>query len=121
MQILPFSPGVEGVESYRFATAIDDETYIFEASWNHRDECWYLDLYEADGDTAIFHGVKIVLGAHLGRMHRHALLDRGALIAHDTSGQLLDAGFSDLGARVLVFFVPADELLAARIAAARRT
>lgn len=121
MQILPFSAGVVGIEDYRFATAIGEETYVFDVRWNRRDACWYLDLFEADGTTAVFHGVKIVLGAHLGRMHRHRLLDQGAFVAHDTSGQLADAGFADLGTRVLVFYVPADELVGARIAAARRT
>ena len=115
MQILPLTPGVP---AYRVATALGDVGYVFDLRWNHRDECWYLDAFEDDGVTAIFYGVKIVLGAHLGRIHRHALVTDGALIAYDTSRQLIDAGLDDLGSRVVVVYVPADELLVTRLLAA---
>ena len=115
MQILPLSPGIP---AYRVATALGDIGYVFDVRWNHRDECWYLDAFEDDGVTVIFYGVKIVLGAHLGRIHRHALVTDGALIAYDTSRQLIDAGLDDLGSRVVVVYVPADELLVTRLLAA---
>lgn len=115
MQILPLTPGIA---AYRVATALGDVGYVFDLRWNHRDECWYLDAYAEDGVTAIFHGVKVVLGAHLGRIHRHPLVADGALVAFDTSGQFRDATFDDLGSRVLLVYIPADELLAARLAAA---
>lgn len=111
MQILPFSPGIE---EYRVATALGDVGYVFDLHWNHRDKCWYLDAYEDDGATAIFHGVKIVLGAFLGRQFRHRLVLDGALMAIDTSGQSLDAGLDDLGTRVLVVRLSLDEIVAKR-------
>lgn len=110
MQILPITPGFT---EQRFATAIGDVTYLIDLFWNDRDECWYLDVLEED-ETPIFHGAKIVLGAHLGRIHRHRLLLDGAFIAVDTSKTLVDAGFYDLGRRVLLVYVPADEIVAAR-------
>jgi hypothetical protein len=116
MQILPLTPATP---EYRLATVLDEVSYVFDVRWNRRDQCWYLDAYEEDGETAIFHGVKVVLGARLGRMHRHPLLSQGALIAYDTSGQLEDATFDDLGSRVLVVYVPNDELVAMRVGLAR--
>jgi hypothetical protein len=109
MQILPLSPGLP---EYRFSTEIGDDSYVFDVRWNRRDQCWYLDLFEADGETAIFHGVKVVLGANLGRMHRHPLLGRGAFVAVDTSGRSVDATFDDLGTRVLVIYMPSIEIVA---------
>jgi hypothetical protein len=115
VQILPFSPGVS---PYRVATSLGDVSYVFELRWNSRDECWYLDAYEEDGVTAIFHGAKIVLGAHIGRVHRHPLVTNSALIAIDTAARgdpakMRDATFYDLGTRVLVIFATAVELIAA--------
>jgi hypothetical protein len=109
MQVLPLVPGVA---SYRVATTLGDVGYVFDASWNSRDQAWYLDAYEADGVTAIFYGVKIVLGANLGRIHRHRLVTDGALVAVDTSRQQADAGFADLGTRVIVVYIPALEIAA---------
>jgi hypothetical protein len=111
VQILPIAPGVT---EQRFATALGDGDFVFRVLWNHRDESWYLDAYEEDGVTAIFHGAKIVLGAHIARVHRHPLLVRGAFIAVDTSHARTDAGFFDLGTRVLVLYVTEVELVAMR-------
>mgnify|MGYP000964135267 CR=1 FL=1 len=112
MQILPVIPGVS---PQRFSVALGNAVYLFDLRWNPRDECWFLDAFDEDG-TAIFHGAKVVLGSHVGRLHRHRLTADGALIAADTSGRLADAGFEDLGRRVLLVYVPADELVAARTA-----
>ena len=105
MQILPLTPGVP---AYRVATTLGDIGYVFDVRWNHRDRCWYLDAFEDDGVTVVFYGVKVVLGANLGRIHRHALVPDGALIAFDTSRQNL----ADLGSRVLVAYLPALEIAA---------
>lgn len=117
MQILPLTPGIP---RYRVSTALGDVVYVFDVFWNRRDECWYLDAYEEDGVTAIFHGAKIVLGAHIGRVHRHALVRAAALIAIDTAAlgepsKMRDATFDDLGSRVLVVYATADDLVAAAI------
>jgi hypothetical protein len=109
MQLLPLTPGVP---AYRVATVLGDLGYVFDVRWNHRDRCWYLDAYEDDGVTAIFHGVKIVLGANLGRIHRQPLVTNGVLVAFDTSRQHLDADLADLGSRVLVAYLPALEVAA---------
>ena len=111
MQVLPVIPGLS---PQRMSLAIDDLEYLLDLVWNERDECWFLDVYQGDS-TAIFHGAKVVLGAYIGRIHRHPLLSNGAFIAVDTSQQLVDASFDDFGRRVLLVYVPAIELVTAKV------
>ncbi len=95
-QIMPMVPSVP---FYRLATAVDSTAYLIDVRWNERDAAWYLDFYEED-ETPIAMGVKVVLGAYLGRSFQHPLFRDGVFVAVDTSGQRLDATLDDLGTRV---------------------
>lgn len=110
MQILPFT---SDLPRYTFTTTLDGEVYAFAVHWNQRDGAWYFDVLEEDG-TAIVHGIKIVLGANLGRAVRHPLFDSWVWRAVDASGQNLDAGRSDLGQRVHVIRRSLAEFMAIR-------
>lgn len=104
---IPFQPSI-GL--YRFGTPIDDSSYVFDVRWNSRDAAWYFDVREADL-TPIVYGVKIVLGTYLGRRKNHRLFRRGVMVATDTTGQGREATFDDLGARVVVRWIPQTDLL----------
>lgn len=91
--------------AYAFTTTLDDKEYLFDVHWNPRDEAWYFHLLDAD-ESPIRHGIKVVLGAALGGTCADDRFPDGAFFAVDTSGQGLDAGIDDLGARVLVYFFP---------------
>lgn len=105
--VIPFAASLA---NYRFACAIDDVTYLFDVRWNDRAKAWYFSLAESDG-TPIIDGIKIVLGAYLGRQCGHDLFKNGVFVAVDTSGKELDAGFDDMGVRVIVKYIPVLELL----------
>jgi hypothetical protein len=117
MQVIPFHIAAGRSES-AFVTTIDDVPYVFRVYWSIRDRddgtgvegAWYFDVSEAD-DTPIASGIKIVLGVFLARTTRHALTRRGALLAYDTTRQDAEATFTDLGWRVLVLWIPEDEIL----------
>lgn len=111
MQLLPFK---SNVPHDRFSTTLDGSMYSFAVNWNHRDEAWYFDVFD-EQSAAIARGVKIVLGAYLGRgaRSRHALFRDGAFVAHDLSGANLDAGWRDLGTRVVVVYYTQSDLAAA--------
>ncbi len=106
MQRLPLVPSIP---SYDFATVLDGVSYVFSVYWNARDDAWYFDLL-ADDETPIRHGIKIALGSPLGRRSRSPLFPRGLLLAEDLSGEERDAGFDDLGTRVVVYFLPLADL-----------
>ena len=74
-------------------------TYTFIFRWNARDSSWYFDVVD-DDQTVIAAGIRIVLGAYLGRRVQHDLFRNGVFIAIDTSGQKVDAGLGDFGTRV---------------------
>lgn len=105
MLTIPFE---SGTAAYSFETPIDGVPYRFDVRWNTRSEAWHFDLYEQDG-TPIAHGLKIVLGAFIGRRIQHRLFRTGVMVARDDSGQGRDATIDDLGTRVLVRWIPITE------------
>lgn len=107
MIILPFVPSVP---AYDFSVDIDGVSYTFDVRWNSRARAWYFDVLESDG-TPIARGIKVVLGAYLGRGRLHDLFRLGVIVAHDTTRDGRDATLDDLGTRVEVLYVPVDELI----------
>lgn len=85
----------------RTTLTVGDVTYDLTFRWNARDEGWYLDVYDPD-HAQIAAGIRIVLGAYLGRRIKHPLFRDGVLVAIDTTDQGLDATLTDLGTRVLL-------------------
>ena len=118
MLILPFVPSIP---AYDFTTQIDGADYKFDVRWSSRgldgtNGAWFFSVSEPNG-TPIIAGVKVVLGAYLGRICQHRLFRAGVMIALDMTRQSREAKFDDLGTRVEVRWVPVDEALA-RISAA---
>jgi hypothetical protein len=103
---LPFVPGVP---AYRVATSLEGVTYLLDVHWNERDGAWYFDIYQAD-ETPIRYGIKVVLGALLGGRVVDEAMPPGYVIAADLSGEGRDAGYDDLGDRVLVYYYTREEL-----------
>lgn len=106
--ILPFVPGDA---NYRFSTTLNDVDYTFDVRWNERDEAWYFDMLDASGEPIVL-GVKIVLGAYLGRQSAHPFFKTNVIAAIDTTLEERDATFDDLGVRVLVQHYPIGDLVA---------
>jgi hypothetical protein len=106
---LPFIPS-NG--NYRFGTTIENAGYNFVVRWSTVEACWYFSIFEVNEDP-IIQGVKIVTGTYLGRRCAHPLFDAGVFIAIDLASeeQPTDPGFDDLGTRVVVVFVPVQDLL----------
>lgn len=73
---------------------------------------WFLTILDEPGETIIAGAVKLVCNWPLFRV----LADRepaGYLIAVDTSGAGIDPGLDDLGTRVVLDYITADEVAAA--------
>lgn len=114
--VIPVQPGdVVGSADYRLGTTIESTAYLIDMHWNRREDRWYLSLLEID-ETPIVSGVKVVLGVVLGRRSAHPLFRRGALVAVDLErtgpGRGVEAGWADLGRRVVLRWYDAEEFAA---------
>ena len=109
--ILPCKPSI-GI--YTVGTTLLGDDYTFKFAWNEREDgdvgAWRMSIYDTNGST-IAAGIKVVLGAFLGSRIDHQLFRDGVLIAVDLSSDERDAGFDDLGARVVIQYVPVLELI----------
>ncbi len=95
---------------YTMGVTLDGVHYVMHVYWNDRDAAWYFDML-ASNQRPIISGVKIVLGAYLGRVVQETPFTTGVISAVDTSGTNVDAGRDDLGTRILLFYIPAPDLL----------
>lgn len=102
-------PLVPSVPWYDLEVPIADadgtvETFVFEVQWNFRDSSWYFQLRQDDG-VILVSSVRIVLGTYLGSRSRAKFFRRGVLVAIDTAnppGRTVEAGFDDIGTRVVL-------------------
>jgi hypothetical protein len=113
--IVPFVPGDS---EQTIAITLDNEPYVLRARWNTTDAAWYLDAWERDGTTPIAFGIKLVLGVLLGRTLNHPLFLAGMFMVDD-SGTGVEAGLSDLGARVTLWHMTAADTVLAGLPRAR--
>jgi hypothetical protein len=98
--VLPLQPSIP---NYRLGVALDGTQFVLDVRWNSRDGAWYLDLRDAQA-VAIRVGIRVVLGAMLGRRSVDPRFPAGILFAADLGGKDQEAGLDDLGTRVQVYF-----------------
>jgi hypothetical protein len=91
--IVQFRPGVS---PYRFGQILRNEEYVFDVRWNSRDAAWYFDVRESDL-TPIALGLKVAMGAYLGRRSNHPLFSDGVMVARPVGSDRRPPGFLELG------------------------
>ena len=99
--------------AYDFSTTIGSATYTFLVGWNYRENAWYVSITDADNNVVIS-SVKLCLGAFLGRTAAAPPFTDGVLVAIDTNSINdggVEAGFDDLGSRVVIRYVETADLL----------
>ncbi len=106
MQIIPLTQD----PAQETRVTLDGTKYDIFVRYNSRGGYWSFDIYRKD--AVALAGVKIALGADL--VHQYALQidgqDFGALVAHDLSGQGVDANeLEDLGERVELLYLTPQE------------
>lgn len=101
------STGVLPVRSdtpaYQFRTDLNGSEYVFDFSFNARDDHWYFDLSDADL-SPIVQGVRVVCNWPLLFYVTDPRCPYGEIYAIDTTGQDQDPGRDDLGARVVMTY-----------------
>jgi len=106
--ILPFKPSIP---HYRVTTTLDDVQYILDVKWSTREACWYFDLLD-DNEDMIRSGIKVVLGALLGRRSADARFPPGAFQARDLTDEGREATLDDMGDRVIVEYYSPEAIAA---------
>ena len=101
----------DGTQRYSFRSTLGGTLFGFEFIWNARDSSWWMALSDSSGNLLL--SKKIAVGTPLTWRYANAALPFGELLAFDTSGASVDPGLTDLGARVLLTFTDAADLIAA--------
>lgn len=104
--VLPLIPSVP---HYDVGVALDGASYVVEVRWNDRDSAWYMTLRDEEG-SPIWAGRKVVLGIPLGFRRRDSRRPTGGFFVQDLSNTDRDATLDDLGVRVIVVYLSADEI-----------
>ena len=92
-----------------FNVSLDGALYVLRFKWNEREQAWYMSILD-EAESPIFEGVKVVLDTLLGVRTSDPRGFPGALVAFDSTGQLLMPGEKDLGSRVVLFYYDFNEL-----------
>lgn len=117
VQIIPTSIDLV---NYVQTTALDGRDYIFRFLYNQREDRWYLNLSDENGDP-IVDGIKVVVATSLLKRVTDSRRPPGILMARDLTavepdlagGEQIaeeDPGQNDLGGRVLLFYTPLEDL-----------
>ena len=106
---LPVPPPVgDGtlVRSFTYGITLDNVAFQFTLNWNARVNNWTLDVADAGGN-AIVSGIALRLGTDLLAPHRGYSIPAGSINVFDTSGEGVEMGRDEFGARVLLQYVEA--------------
>ncbi len=109
--ILPLLTDLGATPHYRFQCEIEGSTFSFEFIWNDRDDSWYCQIGDAQ-ENLLAGSVRCVLGKSLFGRYRNTALPPGQFICIDTTGKDLDAGLTELGSRVQIWYFNAAEVAA---------
>ena len=93
-----------------FTTIVNGTRYQVTTRWNDRAQVWVMDLDDPTTGSNLARGMPLVLGSDLLASFAPQL---GSLLVVDTnadSGQGVDAGVDDLGARVQVLWFSPGEV-----------
>lgn len=110
-------PNEVDVPDYTEQVTLEGVVYTLGFRWSAREASWYMDVMEADG-TPILMGTKVLPGWHLGWRCKDPRFPPGAFAALDSSGADEPPGLHDLGDRVTIVYLTAEEKAAARAASA---
>lgn len=94
---------------YETPIALDGVPFVLRWRWSDTESSWYLDIQDEFREPLCL-GVKVVIGPKLAKRRLVAGMPRGVLVAVDTSRQGAAPGIEDLGDRVQVYYLGADEL-----------
>jgi hypothetical protein len=90
-----------------FTTQLGPRKIQFDLRWNDRASVWVMDLTDDATGSVLLRGIPLVLGCDLLEPYNLGL---GRLVVIDTSRTNTDASYDDLGTRVKLYWLSADEV-----------
>lgn len=96
-------------DNYEIEVLLDGENFRLACRWNERVDAWFVSLYDASGD-AIALGRRLTVGNFLFPWLVGSNRPAGQLMALDTSNEDVDPAHADLGNRVIVTYLDAEEM-----------
>jgi hypothetical protein len=89
---------------------LDGEYYTLTVRWNERDQGWWLNVADGDGNQ-IVNGIPLRSDSPVAAHVQHVTnMPPGVFGVQDSTDKGLDPGFEDLGDRVLFFYLEAEDL-----------
>ena len=95
--------------SYRFTIELDGAVYGIHLAFNTRDERWYYDLFDEEGNL-LRASLKLATGWPSMRLDKSNDRPPGDIFPIDPTNQDNEAGLSDLGDTVTLTYVEEESL-----------
>jgi hypothetical protein len=103
-------PTQQNLSAWEQRTTLDGSDYLLNFAWNGREAAWYLSFSDAAG-VPLVTGIKLVSNRPLLNRFRYVQgLPPGNVMAVDLSGQIAQAGYTDLSAGVSLVYFDLEEL-----------
>lgn len=106
-QLPPFT--AQPAPHFDFTVSLEGVNYTIEIRWNVRDQAWYRRVLNESADTVIRGDLKLVVSFPID-LFTTGRQPAGLMILQDTSGTGVELAYGDLGARGLLFYIPAADL-----------
>ena len=94
---------------YSFTVDLDGVQFGFLFRWNERAQSWFAALFTAEGEP-LAQGARVRSGLPLFALLTDARRPAGVFLVEDTQGQARNPGSSDLGSRVLIYYVSPPDI-----------
>lgn len=101
-------PTTPNLPHYNQFTTLDGVTYQLVFFWNVRDEHWFMDIFDINGNAVLL-STRLVCNFPLLRRANPGA-PPGQILAVDTSGVDLDPLLDDLGTRVELLYYDLEEI-----------
>lgn len=95
--------------SFLFRCTLDQQSFQFVLTWNMR-AGWFLSMSDSAGGV-IFSSTRIVASWDMLSFCSAPTRPRGALLCLDSTGKKENPGFSDLGLRHELVYIPPEEVI----------
>jgi hypothetical protein len=95
--------------NHSFRVSLDGVVFEVHLRWNQRSATWQMTLYSAAGDVVLGSRRLLPGWSLIGRLRGRAGLPAGDLVPYDTTGSNVPPAQEDLGSRVWLVYIDAEE------------
>lgn len=96
--------------NFRQEIILDNESYLFDFTWNERSEQWSMSILQPD-ETPLIYGVKLVLAYSLLDQFEYLDLPPGEFYCVDTTGDEIEVNRDNIGDTVELVYIPEAEVV----------